>query len=160
MKSTRALIRIAGLSLALSATGAHAQVEDEQMQENRAEDATGTELDIFGDETITGMTGAEVYDNVCAGCHMPDGEGVVGAGTYPALADNPRMEFADYPIYIVVRGQKGMPSLGEFLTDEQVVAVVEYLQTDLNDYGPDATLEAVAAARPQTEDNRSTEEHE
>ncbi len=154
--------KITGLALVLSAaaTAAFAQSSQTGTQEDRADEATGVDVDIFADDTITGSTGAEVYGNVCAGCHMPDGEGAVGAGAYPALAGNPNLEFAEYPIYIVVQGQRGMPGFGDLLTDEQIVAVVEYLQTDLNDYEPNATLEAVAASRPQTEDESSTEEHE
>ncbi len=114
--------------------------------------------DIFADETITGTTGAEIYGNVCAGCHMPDGQGATGAGTYPALADNPNLEYAAYPITVVVGGLRGMPPLGPLMSDEQIVAVVEYLQTGLNDFEADATAEAVQQARPE-DPMQTTGEH-
>ena len=31
-------------------------------------------------------SGEELFTNVCQGCHMPDGKGAAGAGTYPSLA--------------------------------------------------------------------------
>lgn len=114
--------------------------------------------DIFADEVITGTGGAEIYANVCAGCHMPDGEGAVGAAAYPALAGNPNLEFSAYPISVVVGGLRGMPPLGELMSDDQVAAVVTYLQTGLNDYESDATAEAVAEARPE-EPMQTTGEH-
>ncbi len=114
--------------------------------------------DIFADDTITGESGSEIYGNVCAGCHMPDGQGAVGAGMYPALAGNPNLEYAAYPISIVVGGLRDMPPLGPLMSDEQIVAVVEYLQTGLNDYEADATVEAVQQSRPE-DPMQTTGEH-
>ena len=36
--------------------------------------------------------GQAIYEGVCQGCHMPDAKGAVGAGMYPALASNPKLE--------------------------------------------------------------------
>lgn len=81
------------------------------------------------------------------------------AGNYPALAGNPNLEFASYPIYVIVNGQGNMPPLGPLMSDEQIVAVTEYIQTSFgNDYEPDATIEAVQTARP-AEPNATTGEH-
>lgn len=97
----------------------------------------------------TSTDGEEIYNTLCAGCHMTDGSGAIGAGAYPALAENPNLEFASYPIYIIVNGQGGMPSLGQLLDDEQVAAVTSYIQSHLgNDYDPDATPQLVAESRP------------
>jgi mono/diheme cytochrome c family protein len=73
--------------------------------------------------------GQDLYAAICQGCHMPDGKGAVGAGSYPALADNSKLLSAGYPIYLVLYGQKGMPGFGGFLDDAQVAAVVEYVRT-------------------------------
>ena len=54
--------------------------------------------------------GEAIYKGVCAGCHMPDAKGAVGAGMYPALAKNENLETAAYPVGIVLKGQKAMPS--------------------------------------------------
>ncbi|ETX27076.1 c-type cytochrome [Roseivivax isoporae] len=139
----------------LSAGMAYAQ--DDQ-SDDREDAATGLPLATFSDTSITGTEGKEIYDNVCAGCHMPEGEGAFGAGMYPALADNPQLEFASYPIYIIVNGQKGMPALGPIMSDDQIVEVVEYLQTGLNDYESDATVEQVRSARPE-DPQQTTGEH-
>mgnify|MGYP000904107252 CR=1 FL=1 len=98
---------------------------------------------------LTQADGETVYRAICAACHMPEGQGAVGAGHYPALADNEMLSGADYPVHVVTHGQKGMPAIGEMLDDEQIAAVVNYIRTHFgNDYPEDpATAETVAAAR-------------
>lgn len=105
--------------------------------------------------------GEELYQSLCSGCHMADGSGAVGAGMYPALSENPNLEYAGYATYIIINGQGGMPSLGHFLDDKQVLAITDYLQTNLgNDYEADGTLDAVSDARPAEPVDQNTEEHE
>ncbi|MHA6691015.1 c-type cytochrome [Devosia sp. A449] len=104
----------------------------------------------FGSSSVlTQQTGKGLYEAVCASCHMSKGEGAVGAGAYPALANNETLEFADYPIYMIVKGQKAMPPLGGIMNDEQIAAVVNYIRTNFgNNYADEpATAEMVAAAR-------------
>ena len=92
--------------------------------------------------------GKAIYNAVCSGCHMPDGKGAIGAGAYPALAGNPNLETADYPIYIIIHGQRAMPDLGGIMDDEQIAAVVNYIRHDLgNNFEGDTTAEDVAGAR-------------
>ena len=81
--------------------------------------------EIMNERDYTATDGETLYKTLCAGCHMPDGKGATGAGTYPALAGNANVEFASYPIHMVVNGQKAMPAFGPMLNNEQVVAVVE-----------------------------------
>lgn len=113
------------------------------------------------DQTAYGATdGEQIYNTLCAGCHMPDGGGAIGAGAYPALRKNSNLEYAGYPITLIVNGQAAMPSLGHLLTDDQIVAVVSYIQANLdNGYEPDATPEMVADARP-AEQLAQMSEHE
>ena len=73
--------------------------------------------------------GEAIYKGVCAGCHMPDAKGAVGAGMYPALAKNENLETAGYPVGVIVKGQKAMPALGAFFSDVQVANVVNYIRT-------------------------------
>ncbi|WP_306006192.1 Rid family hydrolase [Aquicoccus porphyridii] len=134
-----------------------------------AQDDSGTEQFIspVSDEAMfeggggyTSTDGEELYNTFCAGCHMPAGEGASGAGEYPPLSGNPRLEFAAYPITIIVNGQGGMPGLGHLLSDEQVLEVTSYIQSDLgNDYAPDGTLQMVADTRP-VEEGEVLAEHE
>src|SRR5580698_6812283 len=89
-------------------------------------------------------SGEELFANVCQGCHMPDGKGATGAGTYPSLAGNKNLEAGGYPVYVVVRGQRAMPPIGAMMSDEQVAAVVNYLRTHFdNDYKDAVTAEDV-----------------
>lgn len=98
---------------------------------------------------LTQSGGQQVYDAICAACHMPDGEGAVGAGAYPALAGNENLQTPDYAIYLILQGQKAMPPLGGVLDDTQVADVVNYIRTSFgNDYAEDpATADRVAEAR-------------
>lgn len=92
--------------------------------------------------------GKAIYNAICSGCHMPEGEGAVGAAEYPALAGNENLEIPDYAIYLIINGQKAMPPLGDVLDDAQIAAVVNYIRHDLgNDYEGDTDAEYVAAAR-------------
>ncbi len=92
--------------------------------------------------------GKAIYDAICAGCHMPEGQGAVGAGHYPALASNANLETPDYPVYLIVHGQKAMPPVGDVMDDAQIAAVVNYIRHNLgNNYEGDITAEDVAAAR-------------
>jgi mono/diheme cytochrome c family protein len=50
---------------------------------------------------------------------------------YPALAGNEKLEYPDYAVFIVLNGYKAMPSFAHTLSDEQVAAVVNYLQSGL-----------------------------
>lgn len=97
---------------------------------------------------ITQTTGEDIYLALCAGCHMPDAKGVVGAGEYPALAGNENLVVGDYPVMIIVDGLGGMPPFRQVLDDGQIVAVVEYLQATLTGtdvYPP--TIEMVQQVR-------------
>jgi mono/diheme cytochrome c family protein len=98
---------------------------------------------------FTEQGGEAIFKNVCQGCHMPDAKGAVGAGMYPALAKNPKLEVAGYPIAVIVNGQKAMPALGGMFSDQQVADVVNYIRTHFgNNYKDKATAADVKASRP------------
>jgi len=93
--------------------------------------------------------GEVIYRTVCQGCHMPDAQGAVGAGAYPALAKDPKLAEAEHPVLVVVNGSKGMPPFGKLLDDEQVAAVVNYVRSHFGNSYPDSVSPAeVQAARP------------
>jgi mono/diheme cytochrome c family protein len=80
--------------------------------------------------------GEALYKGICQGCHMADGKGASAAATYPALAGNAHLASASYMIRIVLKGQKGMPGLGDNLSDSQVADVVSYVRSHFgNGYG-------------------------
>jgi len=94
------------------------------------------------------MSGEELFNNVCRGCHMPDGAGASGAGTYPSLAKNQNLQSSGYPITLVVRGQRAMPPFGDMMNDDQVAAVVNYVRTHFgNNYRDAVTAKDVKDAR-------------
>jgi mono/diheme cytochrome c family protein len=94
------------------------------------------------------MSGEELYDNVCRGCHMSDAKGATGAGSYPSLAANPNLQAAGYPITMVMRGRRGMPPFGDMMNDAQIAAVVNYLRTHFgNSYTDVVTAQDVRDAR-------------
>jgi len=94
------------------------------------------------------QTGEDLYKGLCQGCHMPNAKGAIGAGAYPALADNIRLIASVYPVNVVVNGQRAMPSFGDSLSDEQVANVINYVRTHFgNHYKDSVSPAAVKAAR-------------
>jgi len=97
---------------------------------------------------------------------MPDGRGAQGAGTYPALAGNPKLASAHFTASTVYHGRHNMPhfgpqsDLGEFeafvtvhLDDEEIASVVNYVRSHFgNHYADELTAKDIAAlhAEPQS----------
>ena len=99
---------------------------------------------------FTESTGEELFASACQGCHMPDGNGAVGAGTYPSLANDSNLEAGSYPIHVVVRGQRAMPPVGAMMNDAQVAAVVNYVRTHFgNQYRDAVSADDVKLVRPE-----------
>jgi mono/diheme cytochrome c family protein len=93
------------------------------------------------------QTGEDLFKNICQGCHMPDAKGAIGAGAYPALASNPRLAAAIYPVTVVLNGQRAMPTFGESLDDDQVAAVINYVRTHFGNHYKDAITPAMVKAQ-------------
>lgn len=91
--------------------------------------------------------GKKLYDDSCAGCHMQDGKGAQGAGYYPPLADNSKMQSKYYIISVVMNGLRGMPSFHSMMSDEQIAAVTQYVHSDLNSFTDTVTAANVAQLR-------------
>lgn len=105
-------------------------------------------------KTLSYASGKQVYRHICQGCHMPDARGAKGAGTYPALAGNPRLASAHYMAAVMVHGRNDMPSFSRrsdlkgfealahvTLTDVQIAAVVNYVRSHFGNHYRD-TLSA------------------
>lgn len=128
------------LAFALSASSA-TSAENESGSSSRGSLSPGFRF--------TEASGEQLFASVCQGCHMPDGHGASGAGNYPALDEDRKLESSGYPIYIVVRGQRAMPPMGSMMSDEQVAAVVNYVRTHFgNQYRDAVTAEDVKRIRP------------
>jgi len=92
--------------------------------------------------------GEVLYRSSCQACHMAEGQGAAGAGVYPALARNPKLRTAKYPVFLVVNGTRAMPPFGGQMDDEQIAAVVNYLRSHFgNDYKDTVSAADVNAAR-------------
>jgi mono/diheme cytochrome c family protein len=77
--------------------------------------------------------GSEIYRNLCAACHQPDGRGrekIAPSILGSELAVGP----AGIPIRIVLNGKEGstglMPPLGATLSDEQIAAALTYIRRE------------------------------
>ena len=101
--------------------------------------------------------GEEVYSHICRGCHMPEGQGAVGAGHYPKLAGDPALASWQYVAMTVLSGRNGMPSFGEpahqdptnfgavHLSDQNIAEVVNYVRSHFgNKYKDKVTTSQVA----------------
>lgn len=92
--------------------------------------------------------GQAIFTNVCQGCHMPQAQGAVGAGMYPALAKDDKLETAGYPVAVVTHGQKAMPAFGPLMSDQQIADVVNYVRGNFgNKYKDKVTAADVKAQR-------------
>ncbi len=84
--------------------------------------------------------GEDVYGRNCVGCHQPDGRGL--PGNFPPLTGNANVQDAAYVEDVIRNGKQGelvvdgvtydgvMPAFGQ-LTDEEIAAVIDYVQNRL-----------------------------
>jgi mono/diheme cytochrome c family protein len=94
--------------------------------------------------------GAELFRNVCAGCHQPDAKGAIGAGAYPSLVADEELASADFVVSVLLGGLNGMPPVGDMMSDTQVADVANYVRTHFgNAYASAVSAADVAAARRQ-----------
>jgi mono/diheme cytochrome c family protein len=111
--------------------------------------------------TFSSANGEVVFRSICQGCHMPDAKGAKGAGTYPALTDNPRLASPNYMAAVILNGRRDMPSFAPkagpkdrffddaTLTDEQIAGVINYIRTHFgNRYDDHISAQEVAAMHP------------
>ncbi|MFT8550397.1 MAG: cytochrome c [Acetobacter okinawensis] len=95
-------------------------------------------------------SGEAIYRHICQSCHMPDGQGAIGAGAQiPALAHNPHLQAASYPATVILNGYGAMPWFSGLLNDKQVADVVNYIRTHFgNHYTDKLNPSEVALMRP------------
>lgn len=94
-------------------------------------------------------TGAQIYVQACQSCHMKGGKGARGAGIYPALAGNPKLNSAQYMESMLLYGNGGMPSFGHYMNDQQISDIVNYVRTELNKNTDKVTPADIKNARPK-----------
>jgi mono/diheme cytochrome c family protein len=108
-------------------------------------------------EGVGPLNGQQIFERICAGCHMSGGEGAVGAGFYPKLAGDKKLISWEYAALTVLNGRNGMPSFGlpaaqaqqtrsVQLTDAQVADVVNYVRSHFgNKFKADVAARQVTA---------------
>lgn len=113
--------------------------------------ACAVESTVMSRDELSKATGAQIYEHICQGCHMADGKGATGAGSYPALAGNPKLASAQFAASTVLHGRSDMPAfvmrpdLRGFeawvyfgLEDTQIADVVNHVRTNFGNHYTDA----------------------
>lgn len=121
--------------------------------------AADSEDPMISPEALKSASGEVIYQHVCQGCHMPDGRGAQGAGTYPSLAENPNLASAQFTAVTVALGRRNMPhfasqpGLGPFeafvvmhLDDAEIARVVNYVRSHFGNHYTDELTQADIAA--------------
>ena len=62
--------------------------------------------------SLPSLNGEQIYEHICQGCHMPGGQGAVGAGHYPKLAADKKFVSWQFVAITVLNGRNGMPPFG------------------------------------------------
>jgi mono/diheme cytochrome c family protein len=107
--------------------------------------------------TLGSLDGEQIYEHICQGCHMPGGQGAMGAGFYPKLVENKKFVSWAFVSLTVLNGHNGMPPFGfpvgarmnsgpAHLSDAQIAAVVNYVRSHFgNAYKADVTAAQISA---------------
>jgi len=112
---------------------------------------------IFDPAALNTTDGRQIFEQICQGCHMQGGRGAVGAGHFPALANNRTLASRQYMALTILAGRRNMPAFGAkhaigfggppaTLSEEQIAAVINYVRTHFgNRYTDSITATEVAA---------------
>src|SRR5258707_12031940 len=82
-----------------------------------ADDASPKSVDMSHGWGFSEQGGADLFRNICAGCHQPDAKGAVGARAYPSLVADEKLASADFIMSVLLGGLKAMPPVGDMLSD-------------------------------------------
>ena len=90
--------------------------------------------------------GASLFQQNCAACHQPKGEGVPGA--FPALAGNKFVQGDPKgPAYVLTHGRGGMPNFSGDLDDQQMAAILTYVRSAWGNKAASLDAPLVASVR-------------
>jgi len=124
--------------------------------------ASARAVNILDAVPVSLADGREIYEHICQGCHMPEAQGAVGAGRYPALAKDRNLASRQFMALTLLLGRRNMPAFGAkhaiaflgkpvTLTDVQIAAVTNYVRTHFgNHYTDPITAAEVASLDPGT----------
>jgi mono/diheme cytochrome c family protein len=116
---------------------------------------------IMDAATLGTTDGREIFEQVCQGCHMQNGQGAVGAGHYPALAKDRTLASRQYMALTILAGRRNMPAFGvrhaigfggppATLSEDQIAAVINYVRTHFGNRYTDSMTAAEVAALDRT----------
>jgi mono/diheme cytochrome c family protein len=116
---------------------------------------------IFDPATFSATDGRQIFEQICQGCHMPSGQGAVGAGHFPALSNNRALASRHYMALTILMGRRNMPAFGArhaigfgappaTLSDDQIAAVINYVRTHFGNRYADSITAAEVAALDQS----------
>ena len=97
--------------------------------------------------------GRDIYRNLCAACHQPDGRGREKLAP-TLLGSELALGPPGIPVRILINGKEGpvglMPPLGSVLSDEQIAAVLTYIRREWDQPGSPVDPGTVKQVRPLT----------
>lgn len=119
----------------------------EEGEDAAAAEATATPEPMSDEELIS--MGEDVYAGYCAACHQLDGQGITNA--YPALAGNAFVTVDDPSglLQLIFTGRAGMPHFRDYLTEQEIAAVVSYVRNGWDNDASPVTLEEVQSVRAE-----------
>jgi mono/diheme cytochrome c family protein len=109
--------------------------------------------------TLSNVSGEDIYRRICQGCHMPHGEGAIGAGHYPKLTNDATLASWQYVALTVLGGRNDMPAFSPpaelvwdgptvRLDDAQVADVVNYVRSHFGNSYKDRVSASQVAKLP------------
>jgi mono/diheme cytochrome c family protein len=112
---------------------------------------------ILDPAILSTTDGRQIFERICQGCHMPDARGAVGAGHYPALANDRTLVSRQYMALTILMGRRNMPAFGArhaigfdappaTLSEEQIAAVINYVRTHFGNRYTDSITAAEVVA--------------
>jgi mono/diheme cytochrome c family protein len=74
------------------------------------------------------QVGADIFEEACAACHQPQGQGI--GGVYPPLNGSGFVTAQDPEpiIRVIITGRGGMPTFHDMLEPDEIAAVVSYIR--------------------------------
>ena len=108
---------------------------------------------IFDSASLSTTDGQQIYQRICQGCHQSDARGAIGAGTFPALAENPNLAAPSYVALTILNGRRNMPAFGAghaiafagapvTLSALQIAAVINFVRTHFGNHYRDSITPA------------------
>jgi mono/diheme cytochrome c family protein len=121
----------------------------ESQQDESPNEASGEQQGSGNDQQLINQ-GGNVYMAYCAACHQEGGEGV--EGIYPALAGSPFVTAEDpsQVLQVVLIGRGGMPHFQQYLTTDELAAVVSYVRNGWGNNASAVSPEQVSAMAEQS----------